>query len=505
MMVKENPQDIPVIAESSKVYQCEACIKAKQHVTPFPHKSETKYTQVGELVVSDVWGPTPVESLQGSKYFVTFTDAFSCFSIVYFIKLTKEVRNRYKDFEALVKTQLGKPLKQLRTDGGGEYQNDEFKSYVRSQGTVQEMTAAHSSARNRIAEHLMHTLLDFSHAALAQHNLPRFLWQEAVAHVNFIKNRIPTRSTGKTPYELFFGEKAKVTQLEEFGLELWVLDQSKDTTKLDAKSHKYCFRGYGEGSCAFQYYKPDARQILHTRNAIFKPNIPPESIDFDDLEEAELLAAGGVTQIRSTPGPSLTTPSTQKLAPGTFTLPKKQPQVALAPLQLTTPPKPLKPDISTPAPPPPPSKKGKGKSKPCFKQPIPGVQHPSTSDRPTRDLVRHDYKQMHETGLQVPLNDTRPKPWIEEVEEKEETVKSKETSEEVVDDLVFSIEEEWAEYAYVATTILHDEDGATYEETLTRWDADQWSAACNKEITTFHNWETFKLTNLPPGFKPLTS
>jgi DNA-binding transcriptional regulator YiaG len=142
MMAREDPQGIPVIAESNKVYQCEACIKSKQHTAPLNQKLETIYMSISELVISDVWGPAQVHSLQGNSYFVTLINVYSHFSAVYFMKSNKEVQDRYKDFEALVKTQTGNKIKQLRTAEGKEYVNAEFKSYITSKGTIHKLTAA---------------------------------------------------------------------------------------------------------------------------------------------------------------------------------------------------------------------------------------------------------------------------------------------------------------------------------------------------------------------------
>ena len=54
--------------------QCEVCIKAKQHVKPFPKESTTEIAAIGDLTVSDVWGPARTAGLGGFLYFVTFTD-----------------------------------------------------------------------------------------------------------------------------------------------------------------------------------------------------------------------------------------------------------------------------------------------------------------------------------------------------------------------------------------------------------------------------------------------
>ena len=46
---------------------CEACIKGKITLKPFPKDAKHQTREVLELIHSDVCGPMPVESLAGSK------------------------------------------------------------------------------------------------------------------------------------------------------------------------------------------------------------------------------------------------------------------------------------------------------------------------------------------------------------------------------------------------------------------------------------------------------
>jgi hypothetical protein len=79
-------------------------------------------------------------------------------------------------------------------------------THATQQGTILEETAPHSSAQNRVAEHKMCTLVEPAHAALAQYDLPRFLWQEAVAYITYLRNRSLTRALAdSTLYEQFMG------------------------------------------------------------------------------------------------------------------------------------------------------------------------------------------------------------------------------------------------------------------------------------------------------------
>jgi len=64
--------------------------------------------------------------------------------------------------------------------------------------------------------------------------LPAYLWNEAVSYAVYIRNWSPIRALkGKTPYEAWTGKKLDVTHFMEFGCDVWVLDESKNRSKLD--------------------------------------------------------------------------------------------------------------------------------------------------------------------------------------------------------------------------------------------------------------------------------
>jgi Pol polyprotein, beta-barrel domain/GAG-pre-integrase domain/gag-polypeptide of LTR copia-type len=65
------------IDESQAPTQCNACIQGKRHVEPFPQRAEDKAEMTGDVIVSDVWGPAPIEGPRHEKYFYSFTDVKS--------------------------------------------------------------------------------------------------------------------------------------------------------------------------------------------------------------------------------------------------------------------------------------------------------------------------------------------------------------------------------------------------------------------------------------------
>jgi hypothetical protein len=60
----------------SESFDCVACQLGKQSALPF-NKSDYVSSSPFDLVHSDVWGPVPIPTMGGSRYFVIFVDDFS--------------------------------------------------------------------------------------------------------------------------------------------------------------------------------------------------------------------------------------------------------------------------------------------------------------------------------------------------------------------------------------------------------------------------------------------
>ena len=76
----------------------------------------------------------------GFKYFITFTDDFSRFGYVYLMKHKSETFEVFKEIQNEVQNQLGKTIKALRSDRGGEYLSQEFVDHLKQCGIVSQLT-----------------------------------------------------------------------------------------------------------------------------------------------------------------------------------------------------------------------------------------------------------------------------------------------------------------------------------------------------------------------------
>ena len=83
-----------------------------------------------DLVHTDVRGPMLTQAKGGYEYFITFTDDYSRYGYVYLMRRTFEAFEKIKEFRAEVENQLGKYIKAIQSNRGGEYLLGDFKDYL---------------------------------------------------------------------------------------------------------------------------------------------------------------------------------------------------------------------------------------------------------------------------------------------------------------------------------------------------------------------------------------
>ena len=200
--------------------KCSACVygKATRSVIPKERSSRRAYFCL-DLVHSDVCGPLEVQSIGGAKYFITFIDDHSNWSVVYPMHHKSEAFERYKMFAQLAQTHTGRKIKVLRTDRGGEYLSTEFKSFLIESGTQHQMTAAYTPEQNGVAERLNRTLVNLVRSMLTHKKVTKGFWAEALANAVYVRNRVTSRAipAKRTPYHLWMKSVPNVGHLRVFG------------------------------------------------------------------------------------------------------------------------------------------------------------------------------------------------------------------------------------------------------------------------------------------------
>ena len=91
-------------------------------------------------------------------------------------------------------------------------------------------------------------------------DLPLSFWGYALEIATFTLNRAPSKSVETTPYELWFGNKPKLSFLEVWGCNAYVKRLQSD--KLKPKSEKCLFIGYPKEIVGYTFYHRSEGKIF---------------------------------------------------------------------------------------------------------------------------------------------------------------------------------------------------------------------------------------------------
>ena len=247
---------------------CIACTEAKQHVKPF-NKEAHQESEPGELTHIDLWGKYAVRSIQGNYYYVVLVDDASRRVAVHYLKEKNQAARYIKNYLATLITQGRKP-KAIRVDRGKEFLSDQLKDWCEERGIEIQLTAPYSPSQNGIAERMNRTLVELARAMRIAADLPEYLWESAITHAAYLRNRSFSSSINTTPYQIWYNKIPNISHLREFGAPVWILLQGQhQDRKLQPKSKRQAFTGFDDGSNSVLYYNAETHNILTSRNFRF--------------------------------------------------------------------------------------------------------------------------------------------------------------------------------------------------------------------------------------------
>ena len=156
------------------------------------NNNESISNSIIELIHSDVWGPSPVASIGGSRYFVVFIDDYSRYSWIFPMKSRFEILPIYSNFAKMVETQFSKRIKTFRSDNALEYAQYAFQALLHSYGTVHHLTCPGTSQQNGRAKRKLRHIFNTVHALFLSAKVPARFWGEAALNAVHAINRIPS-------------------------------------------------------------------------------------------------------------------------------------------------------------------------------------------------------------------------------------------------------------------------------------------------------------------------
>ena len=189
--------------------------KKKNHNLSFLN-SNTTYREQIQLVKSDLWGPSPIFSYYGYKYYVNFVDVYSRFTWIYFLKNKSQAHESFVYFKTQVENQLNSKLKIFQSDWDGEFRT--LTLFLDYYGIIHRVSCPHTLKQNGIVKSKHKHIVELGLTLLAQASLPLKFWPNSFSTVVFLINKLPILVLMlKSPIEVLYKVKLDFSTLKVFG------------------------------------------------------------------------------------------------------------------------------------------------------------------------------------------------------------------------------------------------------------------------------------------------
>src|SRR5579871_5952988 len=199
----------------------------KEH---FNKKTDTRSNTKIQRIHADISGIRPI-SFRGYRYFMLYIDddTRTCWVYLMKTKTSQESINVFKQFKAMVENETGNKIQYFRADNGkGEF-GAAFQDELKSAGIQLEASPPYKHSMNGVVERAMQTINKLARSLIYQAKLPVEMWDYAIEHAGFLKNRHPTAALPNvslekgrhrepmTPYEAYTGKMPDCTNIRAFG------------------------------------------------------------------------------------------------------------------------------------------------------------------------------------------------------------------------------------------------------------------------------------------------
>jgi hypothetical protein len=214
-------------------------------------------------------------SLWGHSYTMIVVDDHTRYAWVYFLKNKSEAPETLKAWAAFVERQLGKPLKGIRSDRGGEYLADSLVDWLEEKGISHNLSVPYTPQQNGVAERYNRTMGERARSMLFKSGLPPRFWVHAFRYAVWITNRVPTSSLQDhdIPYRLLRGKPPDLGRAKVFGClaQVWIHpDEGRKKHKLARRAQWGIFLGVPATTMGWEFYLP-AKSTTghHSRTVVF--------------------------------------------------------------------------------------------------------------------------------------------------------------------------------------------------------------------------------------------
>lgn len=256
---------------------CPICTLGIMKSNPFCNSFRVSTTRPLELIHSDLVGPIEPTSQGGSKYFVSFIDDYSRYTVVFPIKSNNEVLLKFEEYRRMSENALGKKIQKIRTGNGAEYIGKDFEEYLTNHSIKRQCMVSGVPQRNSVAKNVNQKLLNMTRHMIKESGIPENLWADALVTACYVKNKCPSIAIhGKIPEELWTGKSVHTEHLRVFGCKAWIaLNPGVTFGNLDFSAIECIFIGYSDEINCYKLWEMKRNVFFITDDVNFDEHIFP--------------------------------------------------------------------------------------------------------------------------------------------------------------------------------------------------------------------------------------
>ena len=260
--------------KNPKSFECEICQLSKQvrsHFPIQPYRASSPFS----IIHSDIWGPSRIKNVTGTRWFVSFIDDHTRLTWVFLMKEKSETGQIFKNFKNMIQTQFQSKIQILKSDNARDYFNSILGEFLAKEGIVHLSSCVDTPQQNGIAERKNRHLLEVARSLMFSTNVPKLFWGEAVLTAAYLINRMPSRVLKfQTPCQTLL-KSFPTTRLisivppKIFGCSVFVHINQQHRSKLDPRSLKCIFLGYSANKKGYKCYSPVTRKFYNSMDVTF--------------------------------------------------------------------------------------------------------------------------------------------------------------------------------------------------------------------------------------------
>ena len=170
------------------MFHCNSCLSNKSHRHPFTQLSLCSSKPL-QIIFSDLWGPSPVLSLDKKLYYCIFVDQYTKYTWLYTLTKKSEVKDIFQKFHPMMEKHFDSKILSLYTDGGCEYKS--LDSYLPLHDIQHLSTPPYTPQRVALAERRLRHIVKTA----------RTLFMRRLSHSNSGLLRAITLSTSSIVFQ----------------------------------------------------------------------------------------------------------------------------------------------------------------------------------------------------------------------------------------------------------------------------------------------------------------